>query len=231
MDRLKKDAPGGARTSGRATARNTSAQRERTREAILAAAFALIGHAEGRAVRIEEICSRAAISRGSFYNYFAGMEALFAALAIDLTHAFTLAVLDEMGRMDGAAEQTDAALRYYLERAVDDPAWAWAMVNIGATGPLFGAETHASALATVEAGIAAGEFKLPSARLGRAVILGACHAAIVDLLRDGVGEVLPSDVSRAVLRALGIAESDIDRIVARRLPPPRRQAGGVSTPG
>ncbi len=190
-----------------------TARRDRTRRHVLDAAFRLIGHARGRSVRIEEICADARISRGSFYNYFASMEALFAALAYDLTHEFTLAVIAEMARRESAAEQADIAMRHYLERARSDPQWGWAMVNIGATGPLFGAETSASALATVEAGMAAGEFLVADARTGRDLVLGTCHAAIVTHLREGSHNDQARIVSRAVLRGLGVVPARIEAIV------------------
>jgi len=194
-----------------------SARREQTRRRILDAAFVLIGHDKGRSVRIEEICVEAHISRGSFYNYFNGMDDLFAALADDLTHDFTLAVLAAMRGMESAAAQADAAMRHYLQRARRDPAWAWAMVNIGATGPLFGAETFASARATVELGIATGEFRLADARVGRDIVLGACQAAIITHLREGSADDQPQAISRAVLRGLGVPADVAERIVARPL--------------
>lgn len=195
-----------------------TARRDRTRRHVLDAAFRLIGHERGRSVRIEEICAEAKISRGSFYNYFASMEALFEALAYDLTHDFTLAVIAEMARLESAAAQADAAMRYYLDRARSDPHWGWAMVNIGATGPLFGAETFASALATVIAGIAAGEFMLADAKAGRDLVLGTCHAAIVTHLREGSPADQPQTVSRIVLHGLGVPPERLASIVARPLP-------------
>jgi AcrR family transcriptional regulator len=195
-----------------------TARRERTRRRILDVAFRLIGHEHGRSVRIEQICAEAQISRGSFYNYFAGIEPLFEALADDLTHRFTLAVIAEMNRMPSAAEQADVAMRYYLGRARSDPAWGWAMVNIGATGPLFGAETFASALHTVASGIAAGEFILKDATVGRDLVLGACQAALISHLRDGSPEDQPRMVSRSVLRGLGVPPERIEAILLRALP-------------
>ena len=192
-------------------------RRERTRRRLLDVAFTLIGHDRGRSLRIEEICAEARISRGSFYNYFASIEALFGALAYDLTHDFTLAVVAEMARMGSAGEKADVAMRHYLDRATRDPQWGWAMVNIGATGPLFGAETHASALKTVSEGIAAGEFLLSDARVGRDMVLGTCHAALITQLREGSAATQPRMISRAVLRGLGVPAERIELIVTRPL--------------
>lgn len=187
---------------------------------MLDAAFRLIGHERGLGVRIEEICAAAAISRGTFYNYFSGLRQLFDALAFDLTHDFTRAVLADIARMEDMAARTDAAMRHYLERARHDPQWGWAMVHISAAGPLFGAETHASALATVAAGIACGECDLEDARVGRDLILGAALAAMVSQLRGDAGAQQPQMIVRHVLRGLGVPQARAEAVIARDLPPP-----------
>ena len=200
--------------------RDTAIRRERTRRRLLDAAFTLLGHERGLAVRIEEICAEAGISRGTFYNHFPGLEGLFDALSFDLSHDFNSAVLATMARMEDMAARTNAAMRYYLERARSNPHWGWAMVNISATGPLFGAETFASALATVEEGIARGEFAVEDARVGRDMILGTALAAMITQLREGAPADQPKIVARHILRALGVPRDRVEEVIARPLPPP-----------
>jgi AcrR family transcriptional regulator len=195
-------------------------RRERTRQRVLDAAFGLIGRERGLSIRIEEICAQAQISRGTFYNYFASLDELFSALSFELSHEFNLSVRATLARMSDAAEQTNAAMRYYLERARRDPQWGWAMVNISAHGPLFGAETHESAFRTVAEGIERGEFDLEDARFGRDMILGTCLAAMITQLREGAPESQPLMVSRHILRSLGVPDARIAEIVAKPLPPP-----------
>lgn len=196
------------------------AKRERTRQRVLDAAFKLIGREHGLDVRIEEVCAEARISRGTFYNYFSSLDELFSALSFELSHEFNLAVHATIGRMNDAAEQTNAAMRYYLERARRDPQWGWAMVNISAKGPLFGAETYSLALKTVEDGIVRGVFDVEDARVGRDMILGTALAAMTTQLREGAPESQPVTVVRHVLRSLGVAEPRIREIVTKPLPKP-----------
>jgi AcrR family transcriptional regulator len=200
--------------------RDTAVRRERTRQRVLDAAFTLMGHERGLTVRIEDICAEAGISRGTFYNYFMGLEPLFDALSFDLSHDFNSAVLATMARMEDMATRTNAAMRYYLERARSNPQWGWAMVHISANGPLFGAETFASALATVEEGIARGEFVLEDARVGRDMILGTALAAMITQLREGTGANQPKVVARHILRALGVPRDRVEDVISRPLPPP-----------
>jgi AcrR family transcriptional regulator len=206
--------------AGERRSQEASARRERTRQRLLDAAFELIGHERGLSVRIEEVCVRAQVSRGTFYNYFASMDELLAALSFELVHEFNRAVFATMDRMQDTAERTNAAMRYYLERARRDPQWGWAMVNISANGPLFGAETFDHALHTVEAGIARGEFDLRDAEFGRDMILGTVFSSMRRLLRDGGPASVPETVARHILRSLGVPEARVEEIVTRPLPPP-----------
>ena len=197
-----------------------SAKREQTRKRLLDAAFRLIGREHGLSVRIEEVCVAAHVSRGTFYNYFSGMDELFAALSFELVHEFNRAVFATMDRMKDTAERTNAAMRYYLERARRDPRWGWAMINISAHGPLFGAETYAHAFRTVEEGMARGEFDLKDAAFGRDMILGTVFAAMRRQLSEGAPSSQPEMVARHILRALGVPGARVETIVSRPLPPP-----------
>ena len=140
-----------------------SDRRELTRKRLLRAALELVGHDHGLNVRIEEVCARARISRGTFYNYFSSMEELFEALWFELNHQFDADMQAALADVASEAERTSAVIQCYLERARGDPRWGWAMVNIAATGFLFGGLMFTEALKTVERGVAAGEFDLPDA--------------------------------------------------------------------
>jgi AcrR family transcriptional regulator len=206
--------------AGERRSQEATARRERTRAKLLDAAFRLIGHERGLSVRIEEVCVAAQVSRGTFYNYFSSMDELFAALSFELLHEFNRSVFATMNRMQDSAERTNAAMRYYLERARRDPQWGWAMIHISANGPLFGAETFAHALKTVKEGINRGEFDLKDPEFGRDMILGTVFSSMRRLLRDGGPASVPETVARHILRSLGVAEARVEEIVTRPLPPP-----------
>ena len=195
-----------------------SPRRERTRAKILEAAFELIGHAHGLSIRIEEICAKARVSRGTFYNYFSSMDDLFAALSFELSDTFNRAMHATVQAMPTNAERSDAAMRYYLERARKEPIWGWAMVHICAHGPLFGANTFAAARRTIEEGIAAGEFDVVDAQTGRDFVLGAAYAAMSNQLRHHQATTSDRMISSYVLRGLGVSEDRIAAIVTRKLP-------------
>lgn len=194
-------------------------KRARTRTEILDVAFTLLGRERGLTTRIEEICKAAKISRGTFYNYFDSMDQLFDALSFELNHDFNRAVTALLRQMPHAAHRAGAAVRYYLERAMNDPQWAWAMVNISAGGPIFGADTYQHAQWTAEEGIASGEFKLTGPNSGRDLQLGTTLAAMITQLRNSPSPTYPVSVARHILLGMGVPSERVEEIVASPLPP------------
>ena len=193
-------------------------KRARTRHALLDGAFDLLGRKAGLTTTIEEICAVSNIARGTFYNYFNSTDELFDALSYDISHDFNQRVTDIVAEMPQAAERAAAAIRYYLDRAVQDPKWAWAMVNISAAGPIFGAETFRQAQITVEEGIASGEFELTGPISGRDMLLGTTLAAMVTTLGGAPSETYPVSVARHVLRGMGVQKDRVEEIIHRTLP-------------
>ncbi|PBJ19918.1 Bacterial regulatory protein, tetR family [Pseudomonas ogarae] len=193
-------------------------KRARTRAKVLDAAFNLIGRENGRFTVVEEVCQCAQISRGTFYNYFDGVEELFDALCHELSHEFNNAVLAEAVSMNSDIERLAAAVRRYLERAMTDKAWGWAMVNISLSGYIFGVETYHHAEGTIRDGIASGVFKVSELNLGRDMLLGTVFAAIITCLRGGVEADYPSKIVMQILVGLGVAKDVAQRASTLELP-------------
>ena len=191
-------------------------KRERTRKAILEAAFGLIGNEKGLTVRIEEICAAAEISRGTFYNYFTSLEELFEVLAIELSHDLNRALVLAFDETQSHAEGANAAIQHYLNYARRDPAWAWAMVHLSAFGPSFGAEAWDACYRSIAKGIEAGEFDVPNATVGRDLMTGTVLATVRTTLRGGRSQ--PRVIAYHVLRALGVPDARASEITDRLLP-------------
>jgi AcrR family transcriptional regulator len=193
-------------------------KRERTRKKILEAAFALIGNEKGLTVRIEEVCAAAEISRGTFYNYFTSLEQLFEVLAIELSHDLNRALVATWNETLSHAEGANAAIQHYLNYARRDPAWAWAMVHLSAFGPTFGTEAWEACYRSIEKGIEAGEFDVPSATVGRDLMTGTVLATVRTTLHSGSGQSQPRIVACHLLRALGVPDARARKIADSPLP-------------
>lgn len=195
-------------------------KRARTRAMLLDVTFSLLGREGGLTTRIEEICEEAQVSRGTFYNYFNSVDELYDALSFELNHEFNVKVTEILMRMPTAAERAGSAIRYYLDRALKDSKWAWAMVHISASGPIFGADTYRYAQATAEDGIASGEFELTGPNSGRDLQLGATLAAMKTQLTNSPSERYAASVARHVLRGMGVPKDRVEAIVAMSLEDP-----------
>jgi AcrR family transcriptional regulator len=182
-------------------------RRARTRMELLAAALELFGRAHGRNTRIEDLCTLAHISRGTFYNYFVGIEPLLEALSDVLTRDFDAAVHRAMDQLPGPLERTSAAIRYYLHGALVDSRWGWAVVNSSVGATLYGPGIARQVLASIQQGIDAGHFHIDYADVGRDIVLGTGISATLSLLHGGTRADYPEAVAHHVLLSLGARPS------------------------
>jgi AcrR family transcriptional regulator len=193
-------------------------RRRKTRAAILVAAFRLIGEERGDFQRVEDFCTAAGMARGTFYNYFNSIEQLYEMLADELSRDFDVAVHRVMETLPTATARTAAAIRYYLRAAMDNPRWGWAMVHTSMGREVFGPDVSARAKATIQDGIAANEFTIDNAELGKALLLGAGLAGILDIVRGRARRNYPEQMARQILMGLGLSSSAADTVITERLP-------------
>ncbi|MFC4255164.1 TetR family transcriptional regulator [Altererythrobacter xixiisoli] len=194
-------------------------RRADTRVRILAAAFEIFGDENGLFARIEDVADMAGVTRATFYNHFTGMAELREALTQGVTHDFLLSVTRTVDRLPDARERCTAATRFYLHRAQEDARWGWSMVNISASGLIFGAETYRAAEATVREGIECGALPILSPELGRDILLGSALAAVNSILRGEAPKDYPEAVAGYILFALGVPFEAAKTIAHLPLPP------------
>jgi AcrR family transcriptional regulator len=193
-------------------------RRRRTRSTILLAAFRLIGKERGNFQRVEDFCTAAGMARGTFYNYFTGIEQLYEILADELSRDFDVAVHRVMETLPSAAARSAAAIRYYMRAAMDNPRWGWAMVHTSMGRDVFGPDVSARAKATVQEGIDSGEFTIQSAEMGKSLLLGAGLANILDIVRGRASRNYPEEVAQHILMGLGVAPERAMELARAPLP-------------
>jgi AcrR family transcriptional regulator len=204
-------------------------KRGRTRGKILVAAFHIVGEERGRFNRVEDFCSAAGVSRGTFYNYFDGLEALYNTLADELSRDFDAAVHAVMEGMDKASERAAAAVRYYLRGAMDNPRWGWAMVHTSLGRDIFGTDVSSRARLTIQEGVESGEFRLTNAEIGTSLLLGASLSGTLDILNGRALSDYPERMARHILMAIGVSAASAEQIVKRKLPPLKPRADSTNT--
>lgn len=190
---------------------------ERTREALVNAAFALMAESGGD-VSIDEIVAAAGISKQSFYNHFSDKQ--------DLAKFILLQERTELEHRIGATNegQTDAAMRlaraicvcarYFFENTQRARFFSQMfLLDIEVNNARYG-----SIVSDVAAGLAQGRFAVPSVEAGVSLVLGAGQAQIVRALN---GQTLQMAVTSAqqlamlMLRAFGLPPLEAEMVAAR----------------
>lgn len=195
-----------------------ASRRARTRDKLLAAARALFGREGGRATRVEDICEAAGIARGTFYNYFPSFDALQSALLEDLSGRFDEAVHVAFDQLEGGAERTSAAIRFYMTHVVEDREWGWGMVNTGMGIGFFPASISERVIETLQEGIDSGDFTIPNVEAGRDILLGSGLAAATTLLNGTARNDHIESVAAGVLIALGLPAERARELARAPLP-------------
>lgn len=194
-------------------------RRARTRAKIIAAAFDVFGDEAGLYARIEDVAEVAGVTRATFYNHFSGMAELRDALTYEVTHDFLNAVTHAISQMPDARDRSACAVRFYLRRAQTDRRWAWSMINLSASGLIFGAETFRQAEQTVREGVDDRAFPLPSVELGRDLLLGTTLAAMSSIVRGTMPADYPEAVAGYILFGMGVPFDEARACARQPLPP------------
>lgn len=192
-------------------------RRARTRTELLRAALELYGRPHGRNTRIEDVCAKARVARGTFYDYFTGIEALLEALSDEVTREFDSAVHAAFEDMKSPVERTCAAMRYYLHGALEDPRWGWAVVNSSVGRTLYGERITRHVRDSIQEGMDSGDFTIDSADVGRDILLGTGISASISLLQGGMAPDYPEKIARHVLLSFGTSPAVANAITSRPL--------------
>ncbi|MEQ5871875.1 TetR/AcrR family transcriptional regulator [Sagittula sp. NFXS13] len=195
-----------------------AARRAKSRNTILTAAFECYGREDGRIVRIEDVCKAAGVARGTFYNHFDDLEQLRYHLLEEMTGEFDRAVHHMFSALENAAEQSAVAIRYYLHAAEKNPAWGWAMIHSSAPGHTFGELVWHNSLVTIRRGVDEGLFTIPTAEIGRDILMGSVTAAMVSITRGTTPADYPELISTHVLMGFGMSAQAARELSYRALP-------------
>ena len=192
-----------------AAAENRKAQ---TRERLLDAAIVVIGDKGPDASSVEDFVAAAAVSRGTFYNYFPTMEDLLRAVRRKLTDAL-MAVLDaHLPSSIPASSRLATRLHSHFALVSHDPAWGWVVMRLDATRLGRTPAMEESFDRMYREGVAAGEFRPADPLAVRSLTFGTSRMVQRDIL---LGLATPEHKERVVallLVTFGLTPEDAERI-------------------
>lgn len=193
-------------------------RRERSRLALMTAAFELLGKESGSIGSVDAVAKQAAVTRGTFYNHYPRLEDLLSSLSDHITRDFNLKILAHVGQDTPPPEQATFFIKAYLKKAALDPRWGWNMVNLAPHGPLFGVASNRLSEGNIRRGLAIGDYTCASVSAGSDIASGALFAGIVRIVRKGeTGEYI-SGITRGTMLALGVVAERADDLALRPLP-------------
>ncbi|MGE4430989.1 MAG: TetR/AcrR family transcriptional regulator [Sphingobium sp.] len=189
-------------------------RRERMRAHLLNSVMIVCsGEDSGSPAVIEDVIRHADVSRGTFYKYFDSLDQAMCELAQDM--ADDMAGGGIVHVYDGIEDpliRTAAGFLLYLTRARIEPEWGGFVCRVGllnASGVLAG-----KIVTDIEAGIASGDYVIPSLPVALDLVIGTKIEAIQRIISGGVGPDYLCGMTSMILRALGVAPVKADHVVA-----------------
>ena len=193
-------------------------KRARTREQLVNAALAMLADNTLENASILELAKAAGVSNGTFYNYFQTRDELVDAAAAQLSEQMAAQLRAEFVGVEDPADRVVIAARTFMQRALREPVFGWALLRLIGTLPRLSERVRQSILQDVREGKAKGRFHFGSEAAAADMVLGTLVAGIRSLLEKRVGEEHIRDIGEASLRGLGMGAEDAQAIAARRVP-------------
>jgi AcrR family transcriptional regulator len=204
--------------------RVAQARRARTQARILAAAVRVFATQDRYGLVIEDFIRAAGVSRGTFYNYFPSVDALFEATSRWLEDDLMVSIETELAALADPVDRLATGVRLWLKKAETDREWCAFVAQNDRRGD----NVDQSVLRDLADGRDAGAFRFASIEAARDLLVGTVREAMVRLAAGDAPTGYPDAVARTVLAGLGLDARTIDSRMDRALPPMRRRARTIS---
>ena len=193
-------------------------RRENTRNRLMESALAVFAEKGPDGAMIDDFIAAAGVARGTFYNYFRTTGELLSAVAGEVSDE-VLAVIDPVVRQfDDPAMRMAVGCRLYMHMAIRYPLWGAFITRVGTRRGSRGRLLDAYMTRDLEIGIESGRVPIAQVDVARDLSLGALVYGIGTMLRPGAAADYPEQVILAILRALGLPETEATTFAYAPLP-------------
>ena len=125
-------------------------RRARTRAILVSAATTLIAMRPIEAITVDEIVKEAGVAKGTFYVHFVDMDALIVAVAEEFIDDIDQAFQPQRISMEDPLTRVAFGCAFFIERAINDPAWGMVVGRMASTYPWVGERARKRLLEDLE---------------------------------------------------------------------------------
>jgi AcrR family transcriptional regulator len=186
------------------------------------AALRLFADKGSTQLSVRELADAAGLARGTIYNYYGSLEALFEKVAAGVVLEMQQRVSNLLREVDEPAEQLALSLRAAVRRAHEEPHWGRFINRFGVSEQPLQTIWSGPLIVNLQRGVASGRYELAVEQIPAASAhLGAGVLAAMLLVLEGhrTWRAASSDVAELSLRALGLSRAEAQRLAAVELPP------------
>lgn len=199
-------------------ARVGAERRERMRRRLVESAMVVFAQKGIGSSVIQDVIATAEVSQGSFYNYFRTNEDLLRAVAGELSNEIFVIIESVVGEIDDPARKIATAIRSYLHLARSYRVVAQFLSSAGLVLATRGSLGFEYLPRDLMEGQRRGLFD-PGPVEPMAILIGG--AGLMAIQRMAIGRVpkhYPEDITRLILRSLGMSETAATALISLPLP-------------
>ena len=169
-------------------------------------------------LEVEDVIKQAEVSRGSFYNYFPSLPALYESLAKQLMQEFSGLIDDSMPNDLDTATRLASTMRMLMRLVVDYPMLGKFLTQIQWPNQNPDTEIFQNIIGDIQLGIKEGCFNNMPASIGANIAIGSLIGGIHTMLLKRPAKGFEDQVTNQVLIGLGIDAKIASKISQAPLP-------------
>jgi AcrR family transcriptional regulator len=208
----------------------SSTKRQATMQLLLDAARDLVLERGNDKLSIDEITSRARVSKGTFYNYFDNKQDLFVAVAQGIKVQLAADLLRTTNPIKDPAMKVAITLKFYHYQSLDNQDWR-EFTRFAGLRESYLEQAIEGRIEDLKWGVKAGRFKGDNVGFTESLIRGMSRHVLSAIDQGKVARDASDYAIRSILQMLGLPEIVAKALTQTRLPPisaPRRRLGDSS---
>jgi TetR/AcrR family transcriptional regulator, ethionamide resistance regulator len=201
-------------------------RRERMRSRLLEAGLSILGQADDEPAIIDEVISRAQVSRGTFYNYFDNADDLLRSIADEAGTELMAVTTPIVVAHDDPAERISTGVRAWISLVEQYPHLAPFFRRAGLY-ILENDRVRSDLPRDLLMGMKAGRFTIRELELGFVLVAGTVLAAINTMAVGPAPRTYGSKLAERVLMSLGVDAADAKIISRAKIARPKLQGDSL----